>query len=254
MLRKHNGIFWMLAIVIFLVSVCFSNPTNTARYISLGGLLFFCVFAMSVTGKIRKLKALMFFFPGLLIIGLPISSQLRHGLDAVTGERILSKFSSLEFSSMQLFVDGLSMMDQLGSNYTTSGLFVLVPRAIWTTKAESIGPEIAEASGYVFFNAAVPSFFAPFVDFGFIGLFLFSVAVGYVMRWAKLRNYANWKSRRDIYPMFLFCLTPLLVRGDLSTFMISVYAILIAYEFCRLASRFTIGNISKKNEFNASLE
>ena len=52
----------------------------------------------------------------------------------------------------------------------------------------------------------------------------------------RIRNYVRWDSSREIYAIFIFSFTPMIVRGDLATLMIFIYAVLIVYAVLRFSS------------------
>lgn len=247
--RKKNFFLWLVTSVIIFISILVSNPFNTARYICLSGILLVILVLLSSIGKIKNLGRYILILPLFLIVFLPITSMLRHGFKDLSVPNAIGMFSSLEFSNIQLMLDGLDVIDKLDNNYTITGLFIVVPHYIWAEKAGALGENIAEISGYVFYNAAVPSFFNPFVDYGFIGLFVFSLISGYMMKKLKLRNYINWKSRKDIYPYIFFVLIPIYARGDFSTFMIILYASSILYELFRFMSLISLIKMKKRENY-----
>jgi hypothetical protein len=235
--RGNRGVALIAFVAIFLLSIMLSNPANTARFISLTALSLLLVFWLSFSGKVRSLPLLINFSPLLLVVLLPITSQLRHGLSEMSLVGVTSKFSSLEFSSVQMMNAGQAVSTAFDGTYTLSGLLIFVPRAIIPWKADSLGIAIAEQSGFTFFNSAVPSYFSSYMDFGLIGVLFFSVVAGYILAWARIENKVYWFLRGNFYKLAVFALVPIFARGDFSTFMISFYAIVTAYEITRFFAR-----------------
>ncbi len=239
--KRRPARAWVAFSILIVAAVLFSNPANTPRFISLSTLSFAFAFAISSMARTRKLMPLLFLFPLISSLLLPITSQLRFGLPSINVGSIVRAYSSLEFSSMQMLNDALQLSDELSnSNYTISGVFIVIPRAIWPSKANSLGVEIAESSGYIYSNSAVPSLISSYVDMGYLGLLLFSIFLGAILSWSRLHNNMDWRRRKDIYRIIVFALVPILARGDWSTCMISFYALASAYEVCRFASKFTL--------------
>jgi hypothetical protein len=238
---RNSVVFWAGVAGLVVAALVISNPINTARFIMLTSFSILGVFWFSMYGLSRQLFLALFAFPFVAIVLLPLTSQVRHGLAGADISAALQMLSTLEFSSMQMLADGIESKDSLThSNYTISGLLILVPRLLWPGKADSLGIEIAEAGGYVFSNSAVPSFFSAYADIGIVGLFVFSVVTGLVLKWAQIRDHMDWRQRGDFYKIAVFSLIPIFARGDLSTCMISFYAIATSYEICRFASRLVV--------------
>lgn len=222
---------------LFLVAILISNPVNTARFVSLTALTLVLFSYLISSGRKSYVPTLLALMPIAIVILMPATSLLRGGLGGFTLLGVTEIFSSLEFSSFQMLIFGSRAQFADAGSYVLSGLFVFVPRAIWPGKMGSLGEAVTEQSGFLYLNSAVPSFFAAYVDLGIIGLWVFSVLSGLILRWASLPRHLNWFRRKNFYKFAVFALVPIFMRGDFSTFMISFYAVLVAYEIVRLTSR-----------------
>lgn len=215
-----------------------SNPVNTARFVSLSGML---MVAFCIIIKMQRNRLLIWsvvIAPYLALIALPVTTSLRTGWGGFSWLGVWKSFSSLEFSVYTMLNGGMSIEHFESANYTVSQLFIFFPRSIWTSKSESIGGEIAEKLDYVFSNVAMPSAFSSYADYGFAGLVVFSFGLGCLMKRAVIsRMLCDFKERKFIYSLVLLCMMPIVFRGDLSTAMIALYASVVAYEICRIISR-----------------
>lgn len=230
----------LIIVVISGFALVLTNPTNTARLISLAGLVLVLVTYLGITKRSKQMTPFLVVAAYAAIILLPITSSLRHGFAEVSVTSFFQVYSSLEFSSIQLLLDGLKLSEQIdGGNLLLSGIAIIVPRSIFLDKAGAVGPEIAELSNYVFANAAVPSFFNAYLDFGLGGVLVFSIAMGYLFQMVHIRDNFDIRRRRDGYKAILLACTPMIARGDLSTAMISVYAFAASYEVLRLTALLT---------------
>ncbi len=236
-LKKNTrvAIFILLASCLLIVS----NPVNTSRFLSLFG-LFVVILTYSIkSSRLSVLAWLLAFAPAYAITLLGITSAMRSGIQKVDLTRAFQSLQSLEFSSYSIFLDALKLDSFSQGNYLFSHLFIIVPRAIWPGKAESIGIYTAERSGYVYNNVGLNSFFNSYADFGFVGLFLFSMLFGVL---AKNLNptfeLASFRNRRFMYGVLFTGMTPMFFRGDLSTAMLALYPAILVYEAIRFSTRF----------------
>ena len=239
--RLNNGNFRARDMIgfaaVFMLAVAFSNPGNTARYISLTGVILVFVAWLGQTSRSHWLTpALIIGAPAALII-LPATSILRHGFDRFDFAALSEMYTGLEFASIQMLIDGLSVESVLPSGTVIlSAFLVLVPPPIFpvSIRETTIGTTIAELSGYVYANSAVPPFFSGYLDGGVIGLVLFSMLMGYVMQFAFIPRRTDMRNRQHGYALILFACVPMLARGDFSTTMAAFYEFAIAYEVFRL--------------------
>lgn len=227
-----------------LLACCFlivSNPVNTSRFLSLFG-LFVVVIAYSVRfSKLKLLAWALALAPFYAIFLLGITSAMRTGLDRIGLFSALNSLQSLEFSSYSIFLDALKLESFPQGNYLLSHLFIIIPRSVWPGKAESIGIHVAERSGYVYHNVGLNSFVNAYADYGFAGLFLFSLVFGFLARNLNpvLAN-ASFRNRHFMYAVLFTGVTPMFFRGDLSTMMLALYPAILVYEMARFATRFRL--------------
>lgn len=230
----------LIVTTITILALLTANPTNTARFVSLAGLVLVLVTYLGHTGRSKHLISFLVVASYAAIVLMPVTSLLRSGFSNVNMGSVFEIYSSLEFSSIQLMLDGIAVADEInGGNLLISGLAIIVPRSIFPDKAGAVGPEIAHLSGYVFENTAVPSFFIGYLDFGLIGVVLVSLVMGYLFQIVDIRDDFDVRRRLDGYKAILLASVPIIARGDLSTAMISIYAFAAAYEVMRFTARLT---------------
>ena len=241
--RERGGLIPKITFaILLLIAMTFSNPGNTARFLSLSSLVLVALFMVSASKREQIMANIALAFPAVGLILLPLTSMLRNGFSSVEQALTLDFFGSLEFSALQAMLDGIDMAAQLSGAQIISGLLILVPRALLPWKSEGLGPEIADSSGYVFSNVAVPPIFAAYVDGGLVGVFIFSIFVAWIFGKYKLVNGRNfhWRRRKNFYSAVIFCSLPMLARGDFTTYMLSIYAFAISYEVLRPFGRMVL--------------
>lgn len=243
-LKKNTkfATFIVLAMCLLLVS----NPVNTSRFLSLFGLV---IVILAYTIKFARLNFLAWALaltPIYSIFLLGITSAMRSGLDNFNYAFAFQSLRSLEFSSYSIFVDALNLHEFPNGNYVLSHLFVLVPRSIWPEKADSIGIYVAENAGYVYHNVGLNSFFNGYVDYGYFGIFIVSLAFGALVKNLNpVFESPSFRNRRFMYGVIFTGMAPMFFRGDLSTAMLAAYAAAFAYEAIRFLTRFRLGPRTK---------
>lgn len=244
-LESRKGLSPAARFAVFAVlASCFivvSNPINTGRFLSLlGAFIIFVSYAI----KFSRVRLLLWFLAGApfySIILLGITSSMRHGLDGISFVSAIDSIQSLEFSSYAVFIDALSMDYFQNSNYLISHLLIVIPRGLWLGKAESIGIDVAMASGYVYDNVGLVSFFNAYADYGYFGLFSISVMFGILSKNLNpVFAQPSFRNRRFMYGVLFTASMPMLFRGDLSSMVLAFYPTIVAYEFIRFVTRFRL--------------
>ena len=237
----HRSFQLPLFIVLALCLIIISNPINTGRFISLYCILIIFLSYTVKSSRFRALAWILVLAPCYAVFILAITSMVRSGLEGIDLARIFTTLQTLEFSSYSIFLDALQIEDFSQGNYLISHLLIVIPRTLWSGKAESIGIFVAENWGYVWSNVGLNSFFNAFADYGFLGLFLISVLFGIISRNLNpVKEKPSFRNRRFMYGIIFTGLAPMVFRGDLSTAMIAFYAGAFAYEAIRYLTRFTV--------------
>ena len=235
---QNRGTYYLLFSLLLIFAFLIANPINSPRYISLACVSLLLVFVVSTIGRMSLLPVLVMISPVAFLILLPLSSMIRSGFDTFDLETFGLYFSGLEFSSFQVLLDAFDVQDALVSPiYSLSAILIVIPRSIWPSKAEGLGDEIAALSGYTFTNTGVIPAFNMFADYSWIGLVVFSLIIGFLMRRATLYDGMSFKNRAAFYSMLFFAQIPMLVRGDFTTYMIAIYSFSVSYEGVLLLSR-----------------
>lgn len=227
--------------ILFVAATVFASPVNTARLVSLSGILLVVVAYLSKTRRTKKLLTMFVFGALLSVLILPVTTLMRDGVSNLSWVNVYSIYSGLEMSSIQLMLNGVQTASQIPTgNLVISGLLIFVPSSIFTSKAGSVGASVASTSGYVYSNVALPSFFVGYLDYGIAGVFLMSIAMGAIFRFGNAYDGVDLTRRKYGYGAVLVACAAIVARGDFSTAMIAIYAFLIAFEIMRFASRLRV--------------
>lgn len=239
-LRKNNDIHcW----VFFLIGLLSTFPLGLARF---AAATLYIPFFLLYIPFVKKRNV----FPVLLVLGLlivfPFLNNFRHfssdteiaiGLD-------FEMFTDGHFDSYQ------SLLRVLFNEIITYGeqllgvLFFWIPRTVWPSKPVGSGSFMSEKLGLDFGNISCNYFAEGFINFGFLGVFLFVILLAYItatldkLYW---RYYLNANNRNNIFHIWYFLLFGFvffILRGDmlsstayLTGFSLAFFSILALLKF-----------------------
>lgn len=232
-MRTNRGIIIKLLFVLSSVILLLTNfPSATPRYwaaaVYIG--LFITFFKIKSRNLIVVLLTL-----GLNII-FPLLAEARRvdnlsdffsKINLSFGSNITSgdydAFSSIAHTAFYIEQFGSTLGKQL-----LTVLFFFVPRSLWTNKSVGSGYLVAESIGLPFYNVSSPLPAEGLINFGIIGLIIFSVLISRLCSYLdRLYWWGNSPSIEIIYP-FLIGFFFFLMRGDL----LSSTAYLLGFTIC----------------------
>lgn len=211
---RHKYLIGMILIFLFIIS----NPaTGMARFQA--ATLYMAVIASAFPSLLR----IRHLFSVSLITGLffinPILNQFRYysgeGIYFLTSSEFIS---SGEFDSFQNFMTAIYIDNVTYGRQLLGVLLFFVPRSIWPEKPIGSGARLAEDAGFIWSNISMNFLGEGFVNFGFVGIFVFLVAISVLAE--KLdREFWNGtpsgKAIIRIFSLFSFGLFFFMLRGDL---------------------------------------
>lgn len=162
--------------------VVFCNPFSNTRFIAIlafGSVAIILLRPISLNAG--RLFALIAFFATAIIY--PLADVFRHGLDASTSiESGTQAFASNDFDGFQQIANSVLYVEDQGhswGHYIASALFYFVPRSIWSDKATPASIDVASNRGYYFTNLSLPFPAEVYLEYGFLGIALIMMALGY---------------------------------------------------------------------------
>lgn len=136
-----------------------------------------------------------------------------------------------------------NFMEAIRTNYITYGWQLLgvslffIPRFIWDNKPVGSGYQMANDLNYHFSNISMPFLGEGFVNFGLIGVCLFSIILGAVCKTIdhNLLSLSNSKINRFQYFFGIFCCASIffIMRGDLMSSFSYTIAGIVAYKIVK---------------------
>jgi len=173
-----------------LMAVLITNPVSSPRYwvaTVWGGIL--------ITGMhFIKIDARRW-FPVVLLLGylvvFPIADHFRRSLDSDKAQAFVEGgiFSGIrnnlrggDFDGFQQIANAISVSQENGFTWgrqLAGTVLNFVPRSMWGGKPEQTGAYLAYMSGYNYYNLSCPLWAEGYVDFSWIGTFVYLFLCGY---------------------------------------------------------------------------
>lgn len=167
-----------------------------------------------------------------IILVFPFLEQFRY-YQAENGIKILPNyefFIDAHFDAYQNF------MDVIRTDFITFGwqligaLFFFIPRTIWVDKPVGSGYQLALNNNYSFNNISMPYIAEGYVNFGFIGIFVFTFALGFFCKIID-SNFLSKKDNFHFYVGVFYCAAIFfMMRGDLMSSFSYMLAGVLAYK------------------------
>lgn len=231
---KRLDIRAVIAAICFLLC-CF--PTAMPRNMMAsfyGGLMIILI------SQTRKGRWFNFVIVGGLVLVFPFLEVFRylHRLQEVGFVPLLKQcfaenYLAGHYDAHQMFISVQNYVQKFGITWgrqLLGALLFFVPRAIWTTKPVGTGHTvIAALEQFSFTNVSAPMVAEGYINFGTVGVMVFAVILGMLVREVDRRYWANRDPLslvRMLYPFAMFQFF-FLLRGD----MMSAWAFMFAQLF-----------------------
>ena len=227
--RRYYGGAFIAGVCVILT--CF--PTAMARFNVAAIYLGIAILLFPAFSRKRGLFAFLLVLG--FLVAYPLFNAFKYiGAAASVEEAILTIFNSMTagytsgnydaFSIMFWCADYLSFFGCTYGRQLLGAVLFFVPRSIWLDKPVPSGQLVFSSFHYHFTDLAFPLPFEGCLNFGLIGLPIFALAYGLIVR---LLDERYWKSRMShfgdspstllLYYPFLLCLTFYMLRGAMMT-------------------------------------
>lgn len=219
--------FSLVLIIFFIINF----PLALPRFVFFSYiLLLFCFFFRS-TFK-RKLAIFTSVILGITTI-FPYFSHLTRGEGGFNIDMGEYYRMSGDFDGFQSVINAIIYVNKNGLEYGNqilSSIFSFIPRSIWTTKAEPTGAIAAASAGYDYVNISSPLPAEFYVDFGFVGLIIFSFLFGILLRRIDIfyifdRNLGL----KYIIAVITISMIPIISRGALLAVLNNFYVMIFTF-------------------------
>ena len=229
--RVFGGKNVSLQILFFIIILLTDAPTGMPRFLAASCYLPLCLVYIPFMRRkynfvILLMISVLFFFP--------VLDVFRHfDSHEVSIQFNFSMFNTGNFDSFQMF------MRVIKENIVTAGsqllgcLFFFIPRSLWPSKPVGSGHFVADVSSLNFDNISLNYLGEGFVNFGYVGIFLFAIVIAYINAfWDRKFWYGLYcKPISFVYYLLILGMEFVILRGQLMSF----YPILIGYLFSAFA-------------------
>lgn len=192
-----------------------ANPISASRYWFFATATAIALSSVVLTASRIRFGALAVFYGSLFIF--PIADYFRRsnrGTLSITKQAWLTG----DFDALQISAAGIQWFHSYGAVWgkqLLGAIFTFVPRSIWTGKPIDTGIMIAQDAGMKFKNISGPWIAEAFINFGYLGLILFPIAIAYFFRIVQYRS-AKFPDDFGILLLAFFVgYLPILLRGSL---------------------------------------
>lgn len=213
---KRSRVF---KLVLFLILFICVFPTGVPRY--LVGFVYIPLLLMFFRGM-RGAVIFPSFLLGAIFLVFPFLNQFRSA-DISSGIKFFPSiefFLAAHFDAYQNFAR-VVQNDLVTLGYQLLGvLFFYVPRSVWSSKPVGSGYEMSVQLNYPFNNISMPYLGEAYINFGIIGVVLFSVIIAYFMAnldrrfYVQISIFGNVRYSGAVYFYILGALF-FLLRGDM---------------------------------------
>lgn len=222
-LRLGDKVFSFCLFIFFFLS----NPfTGMARNSVAAMYLPVLLWSFSI---FRRKHVFVFTIAFALLVVFPFLNKFRHltSFDKFSFNLDFSQFLDMNFDSYSMFMRVLRANIITYGNQLLGVVFFWVPRSFWPSKPVGSGSYIAKETHLPFTNLSMPYMGEGYLNFGLLGLILFSVVLAYIF--AKLdSNYWKFNNNNNFTSLKYYLILGLvmfIMRGDL----LSSFAYTIGY-------------------------
>ena len=228
--------------MIFMVFTCF--PTSLPRFLIFFYYGPFCIFLLYLLINKYKYKHIFInFILIFIIIFLFVIFNIFRNSSTITNVNLFSEFSDFfiaghtdSFSSLQHVFD---LGEVTYGQQLLGAVLFFIPRSIWAEKPTGTGGWLAEKYNFDWNNVSANYFAEGFVNFGFIGVFMFLIIIIFTLIY--IDRLKKISTRNLLFYFFLPGAMPIILRGDLiNSLSVTMPLIVIAIAF----------NLFTKIEFN----
>ena len=218
--------------------LCFINvfPTAVPRFYAAA--IYIPILIILWKGLLIK-NRLNYFIIGSIFLIFPLLDNFRR----ISEDNLFSIEYNLDFLFKGHFDSYLSIGEVIQFDFVTHGyqllgnLLFFVPRSLWSSKPEGTGYTFVKDFNLDFANVSANYYAEGFANFGYLGMFIFALALGMIIRRLDeklLFKLINNKGPESIIPIYLVSLGFLffILRGDLLSSISFFTGFFCSIKFC----------------------
>ncbi|WP_289764598.1 O-antigen polymerase [uncultured Duncaniella sp.] len=220
--------YLIIAFLCMFISLC---PTGLAR--NAAAMYWLPIFVLYMGNKLRHNLFMWIMVIGLFFI-FPFLNVFRHYNGSIDFTWSMDFLGDMNFDASQLFM-AVIKEGWITYGYQLLGpLLFFVPRSIWPTKPIGSGHAFTELNHAWFNNVSMPFFSEGYVNFGFLGIIIFVIFLGWLCAKLDIYFWYRWEQAKSyksgLYLIFMGALT-FILRGDLLSSFAYTIATIFSYLF-----------------------
>lgn len=226
----------MLTLLVLVTLFVCVNPISSARY-TFGTVALAVLATLGAYATLRRFRAVAIGAVVGMVLLFPVLDTFRRSLDArVEFESPLVSLTTGDFDAFAQIVNTVEYLSvhQMAWGRQILGVFLFwVPRSVWPDKPIDTGTMLGEFKGYGFTNLSAPMWSELMINFGWVGLVVGMIVIGFLLRRLDLRSEAALRLSK--IPPVLGCIIPfyllIILRGSLLQAMANLAVILVCSWF-----------------------
>jgi hypothetical protein len=162
-----------LFLILFVLTAC--APTGMQRFLAAG---LYIPLLIAYSPKVRKKFAFSLSLIGGLLLIFPFLNQFRRYSGELSIKFQPEIFLQGHFDAFQNFMGAINEGFVSNGKQLLGVFLFFVPRSFWPDKPISSGRQLGEDLSYSFGNISMPFFAEGYINFGFIGILIFTIVLG----------------------------------------------------------------------------
>lgn len=228
-IKKNN--LWRL--IIFLLVLLTSFPTGIPRFFV--GFIYIPILLAFFDRMRNTFGVVVGIFFSMFIL-FPFLNQFRY-FDGIENLKVVDGMSFLlegHFDAYQNFMSVIKFDFITYGEQLLGAVLFFIPRSVWEDKPVGSGYALAEKHGFMFNNISMPYLAEGYVNFGLVGVFLFSIILGFFMKKIDTGLLQSHNSLHYGLGVFFCSALFFMQRGDLMTSISIISACMVAYMIARM--------------------
>lgn len=202
-----------ITLFLFLLTLVTMFPTGLARNSIV--IYWFPIFILSIKKYIKGYSILFLIFFGLFII-FPFLDNFRHFNGTISYRFSMDYLDTMNFDASQIFMAVIKTETVTFGHQLLGSLLFFFPRSLWLSKPLGSGAFMVESMNGWFTNVSMPFFAEGFINFGIIGIFIYTFILAFL---TKSFDYKYWINNKKIdffqgYYLVILGAIIYIMRGD----------------------------------------
>lgn len=205
-------------------------PTGLSR--NAAAIYWVAVIILNFEKKLKRNSFIYVLFIGIFIV-FPFLNNFRFFSGKIDFRLSYDFLDSMHMDASQIFMASMSVKMVTWGRQLLGALLFFVPRIFWPSKPAGSGHTLVTSQNGFFTNVSCPFFAEGYINFGFVGIFVFVIFLAFLTGWLDGKFWRNhsYCSYRPLDGFYLIMLGSIIfiMRGDLMSSFAFTIGTFIAY-------------------------